>query len=150
MKAFVLFLMMILNHGVSLAQEEKTVHLHFSKDQYSFSYDSLNVMSISVKDENLNTAYAIDTSDPCLPFVAVNVKMPETAVFKNFAESSSNELVFDDVLLATNPVCLPTNVETIVNVPAKVPHYTKSHYPSAQVEYVMTTTMDGHSISLIP
>lgn len=146
MKKLVLLLLVILNIGVASAQETNTVHLSFSKDQYSFSYDLLNVLSINVKDENLSTAYGIDTSDPCIPFVAVNVKMPETAVFKNFTVSSSNELVFDDVLLATNPVCVPTNVEALANTPAKVPHYAKSHYPSAQVEYVMSTKMDGHSI----
>ena len=141
-KVLLILLMILIPIGMSSAQETMKLHLSFSKKQFAFSFDSTNVLKIEPGDAEFVSTYGCDANEPCLPWVTVNVSVPHGMLLGSLTHSASKTLIFKNVSVAANPVVVPTNeldaapVKTILN-------YLSPEYPSEQVRYIMSSTLDG-------
>lgn len=142
-RAFFMFMTSLLSLSVGVAGNVKTVKLDFSKQQFSFVKDEVG--AIEVASHGLVAGYDEDTSLPGLPLVAVNVGFPNGSLYGGVTETVTRQLIYDDVVVAANPVVQPTNYKGVV--PAKtLPVYEMSVYPNKAVDYVGTSTIDGYTI----
>ena len=142
-RVFFIFMTSLLSLSVGVAGNVKTVKLDFSKQQFSFVKDEVG--AIEVASHGLVAGYDEDTSLPGLPLVAVNVGFPNGSLYGGVTETVTRQLIYDDVVVAANPVVQPTNYKGVV--PAKtLPVYEMSVYPNKAVNYVGTSTIDGYTI----
>ena len=142
-RVFFMFMTSLLSLSVGVAGNVKTVKLDFSKQQFSFVKDEVG--AIEVASHGLVAGYDEDTSLPGLPLVAVNVGFPNGSLYGGVTETVTRQLIYDDVVVAANPVVQPTNYKGVV--PAKtLPVYEMSVYPNKAVDYVGTSTIDGYTI----
>lgn len=142
-RVFFIFMTSLLSLSVGVAGNVKTVRLDFSKQQFSFAKDEVG--AIEVASHGLVAGYDEDTSLPGLPLVAVNVGFPNGSLYGGVTETVTRQLIYDDVVVAANPVVQPTNYKGVV--PAKtLPVYEMSVYPNKAVNYVGTSTIDGYTI----
>lgn len=126
-----------------MANEMKTVKLTFNKQQFSFVKNSAGATEIAMRDGVFG--YGEDTSLPGFPLVAVNVRVPNGVEFEKLTETTTDEILFNDVVVAANPVNYPTNY--VGEQPqTTLPHYSSASYPSSNVHYVTTSTADGYTV----
>lgn len=142
-KLALLTIMLFLSFMVVNAENVKTVKLSFSKQQFSFLKNSVGATEIVSYD--LDAGYDSDTSLPGLPLVAVNIGVPNGTVFCGVEETVEKQLLFDDIVVAANPVSVPTNYEGPLPK-SVIPTYLKDLYPERKVQYVCTSKMDGYTI----
>lgn len=134
---------LIVSAITTMANDTKTVKLTFSKQQFSFVKNSAGATEIIMRDGVFG--YGEDTSLPGLPLVAVNVRVPNGVDFDGLTEAATKKILFNDVVVATNPVNYPTNY--VGEMPqATLPNYSATSYPSSNVQYVSTSTADGYTV----
>ena len=144
MKRIVFSILAFLLSVIAMSAESmKIVHLSFNKSQFSFIKDEFGAIEISAP--NMNAGYDSDSSQAGLPFISVNVGVPNGVEFENVSISKTSKLVSDGVVVAANPIEIPTNYDGVL--PKKsLPVYVQNHYPKESVKYVCTSIMDGYTI----
>lgn len=128
---------------VNVAENVKTVKLSFCKQQFSFVKDEVGAMEIV--SPKLVVSYGAEASQPGLPWISVNVGLPNGSIYKDVTETVTRNLLYNNIILAANPTPLPTNYEGLVSKKT-LPVYKMPTYPSKTVKYVGTSTMDGYTI----
>lgn len=131
----------------STAQDKnlvKTISVAFDANDFSLSYNSARTLVISTN--KLKTSYGDDINEPCLPFIPLNVLIPDNNSYLGFNMNSVKTLIKENVIIAANSIQLPTN--QCMNEPpiVKVPQYGNKTYPSSIASYVGTSVMDGYTI----
>ncbi len=119
--------------------------------QYSLEYDETE-FTYRVADGMLyigsnvhEISFDGDTLAPRLPLVSVSILIGPDETFQSFTSTDSKTAVGGNVLLAPNPVSLPTNVSPAMLRPILSVIYPGTTYPAGgQVEYTGTHTMDGY------
>lgn len=140
---FILAVVFFLSLTMANAESVKTVRLSFNKQQFSFTEDEVGALEVSVN--SLSSGYGSDYSQPGLPLIAVNVGIPEGTDFRGISTSIIKQQIYDNVVVAANPIAVPTSYEGAL--PKKtMPMYAEGLYPNENVQYVCTSTMDGYTI----
>lgn len=134
---------MLISAIAAMAGEMKTITLNFSKQQFSFVNNSVGAMEIAMSDGFVG--YGSDTSLPGLPLAAVNVRIPNGTSFGSMTESTQDELLFNNVVIAPNPTVYPGNYTGTIAKP-QMPQYSAANYPDKNVQYVTTSTADGYTV----
>lgn len=136
---FVLFAFVLgLNAGV-----KRTVDVRFDEEQFTLLTNPLGVVEIVPNASN--ATLGSDTSQPGLPLVPVNIRVPLGTNLNSVTESISKKVLLTNVDVAANPVSFPTNAVIETGVQG-VPAYVEKTYPAKSVEYVATSTMDGYTV----
>ena len=125
------------------AENVKTVKLSFNKEQFSFIKDEVGATEIVSHD--IDFGIGSDSAQPGLPLMSVNVWVPNGVEFDGISEVVDEQLLFEDIIVAANPICLPTNYDGILPKKA-LPIYSQSVYPKNKVQYVCTSKMDGYTV----
>lgn len=121
-------------------QAFKELSMQFDKKDFSFAKQGMYTHIIPQK---TNMVVWGDTIDPALPYLGVNVLINPTEEYDGITIESNNELVQTDVVIAPNPIPMPTNR---IEVSEKTRHveYKKAVYPNANMTYTGTHLMDGY------
>ena len=139
---FCLAIVVVLSTIVNAASF-KTIKLSFSKQQFSFVANEIGALEISCR--GLNAGFISDLMQPGLPFVAVNVGIPDGSDFCGVMEHLSTKVLFNDVVVAATPENFHADYNSAVSQKT-MPVYAQSSYPDKNVQYVCTDKMDGYSI----
>lgn len=78
-----IILTMLLSATTLFAEATQNLHLRFSQNQFSFTYDSWNVLTISPICDDYIFTYGDDTNEPCLPIMSLAVKVPKDRLHNN-------------------------------------------------------------------
>ena len=146
MKKLLSLLFALLLFVLAAPAAEKTLHLKFDKNQFSYHVDSCNLLTITVPNSCYMVTYDNNLNEPGLPLFSVDVKMPKGHIYKNHIVSFEKNVIFDNVLLSTNPISIPTSQYSSVEPTSASISYTKQKYPSAFVKYIMTTVVEDSAI----
>lgn len=138
-----IFSFLVLTHAV-WADNATTMTLNFEKEQFSFSKNAAGALEIGVQDASLMARYDERTDAPGLPWISVNVQVPLGTTIKDFSSSFSKNLLFEDIVIAENPIPLPTNVAFDLTAPTVLPQYKMSSFPTENVKYTTSSIKDGH------
>lgn len=141
MRKLRLLFLLVLFYTTTSPAATKQIKLVFNKNQFSFNFSDSNVLNISVTDCNLTYSFNDNTSEPGLPILSLDIKMPKGHSFRSVTQTSDKSLVFDDVLINTNPTPIPTSLNISANN-STIPHYIKAQYPSSNIKYTTTTTTE--------
>ena len=87
-KSLLFLLVMLIPIGMLSAQETKKLHLSFNKEQFIFAFDSADVLKVELNDAELVSTYGSDTSEPCLPWIDVEVPVTENMAFAGLTHSA--------------------------------------------------------------
>ena len=92
-----------------------------------------------------SVSYGEDVTEPGLPLVGIKVAIPKGAEFESLSVKGSKQILQSNVLLATNPLAVPTNATSqLPSLP--IPDYKDKVYPLNTVQYVSTNVMDGYKM----
>lgn len=141
-KLLLIIIAIIIPIGVIIAQETTKLHLSFSKEQFSFTFDSNHSLQISSNDVDVLSVYGGNTSEPCLPLVSIEIQVPQGTTFDGLTHTSSKKLIFEDVSVAANPNVIPTSSQAI-RVAEPYVKYSMPSYPINQIKNITTSTLDG-------
>lgn len=137
------FLLIAFLLAIPVSGEEKNVKLSFAKEQFAFANDENGALLISTNEHTV--VYGQDLDAPRLPFIPVNVLIPNDHVFNDVKISTEETLLYNDVEIAPIPECVPTGYD-VERVSKPTPNYKNIVYPSANVVYATTSVMDGYTI----
>lgn len=126
------------------AEEQKSITVSFDESAFSYVYDADSVLAII--DNKHNSVYDMDIQKPGLPMVPVNVRIPNDCTFAGVRGEAFKSLLYENVLIAHNPVCVSTNGRGNETVQVSSTSYKETVYPISNVEYITTSTMDGYTI----
>lgn len=143
-KCFLLTIVMALVAMVVCAENLKVVNLKFAKNQFSFVKNSVGTTLVSTSEYPF--WYEEDAVSPGLPLVSVNVRIPNGMEFKSVAVTMKDELLSENIIVATTPVAVPTNCSVMINNSTELPTYKKCSYPNENVRYLTTSHADGFTI----
>lgn len=129
--------------GTTNAQNEKLVELCFDKQQFSFVKDDFGDVRISTS--CLVAGYDSEYSLPGLPFVSVNVGIPNGVKYKGLSENFTKQLLYDNIIVASNPVPMVTDDKEKL-VQNTRPVYPHAVYPVENVRYLGADEIEGNTI----
>lgn len=138
-----IFLLIAFLLAIPVSGEEKNVKLSFVKDQFSFANDENGALLISTNEHAV--VYGQDLDAPRLPFISVNVLIPNNYVFNDVAISTEETLLYNNVEIAPIPECVPTGYDG-ERLLKPAPNNKNIVYPSTNVVYATTSVMDGYTI----
>lgn len=139
---FTFFVLIVFTAGLK-AVGTKTIDVCFSEEQFAFYTNPLGVIEIISKANNVTLES--DTTQPGLPFVPINIKVPLGTKPNVVNEKISKRLLLTDVVISTNPVTVPTNA-VIEPSTQSVPTYGKKAYPSNAVKFVAASDRNGYTV----
>ena len=142
MKKLLSFLTAILFslHGV---WGDEVTNFTFSKEQFSFTLDSLNRVHIVPVNDMMT--FGSDTSKPGLPFLPVNIAIGGSS-FSDVQFSFSKKLLMRNIVLSQNPQSFPTDeIKDIVDNP-RIINYGNITFPDSNVKYVRTSDIAGINV----
>lgn len=141
-KIFIALVLLIISIFSIKADETQIYSLSFNESQFSFKDNGAGALEIVYTDSVFTVGYDTDTSEPGLPWLGVDVQLPSGSLYKSFKVSSLRKSLFNDIVVAENPLPTPTN-QTITQTPTTaLPQYAKSVYPSVNVKYVASSIRD--------
>lgn len=141
-----LFFLLVASMQTAKADGTKTIPLSFSESQFSLSYNDAGALVIAPSDGTLFANYENDTSRPGLPWICVDIEMPLGTTLDDFSVSASNDLLYENVVVAANPTPIKTDGNWDQSSTVKFPQYADGLYPSENVRYVTTTVMEDRVI----
>ena len=143
MKKLIFSIITLISVLTANAECMKQIRLSFNKTQFAFVKDSIGTTRITTNEFAMN--YGSDISQPGLPFIAINVAVPNGAGFDGMDETHENELLFSNVVIARNPISIPNNYEG--NIPQlTLPTYEQSTYPNNNAKYVGTSHIGDYNV----
>lgn len=123
-----------------LGQKNMVYTVSFNKSDFSF--EKKGEMT-QIKSINANSVLWGDSLSPALPYVGVNILIPETRGYEDFIiEENSEELILSNVEIEPNPINVPTNQKQISN--SRSIKYLQPSYPLVRIEHTGTHIMDGY------
>lgn len=131
------FLVLIVFTAGLKAVGTKTIDVCFIEEQFAFYTNPLGVIEIISKANNVTLES--DTTQPGLPFVPINIKVPLGTKPNVVNEKISKRLLLTDVVISTNPVTVPTNA-VIEPSTQSVPTYGKKHIHQMRLNLLQQVT----------
>lgn len=119
-----------------MAVTETNRTISFSEAQFVFSFNTEGALEITTSDGNLIVGYDENPSEPSLPWISVNVTFPLGTQYEGFKTSAQERILRSDVVLAQNPIPVPTDSEAGIYQTNSLPQYDNTTYPSEHVRYV--------------
>lgn len=126
-----------------LAGNVKKVSVTFNKNDFTLSMNSNDLLDIMSNKQV--ASYGEDVSEPGLPFIPVNVLVPEGSSFAGLTVSVSKSLIRENVTVSTNPRMMPT-IKSAQKIAENLPKYANKVYPTSSGVYKCTSCMDGYTI----
>lgn len=142
MKKVISFIALLLYLLTANAESTKTIRLSFAKHQFSFIE---NAFGTKIIPNSIMATYSTDANKPGLPLISVNIGLPKGVIFKNVRETVSEELILNNIVIATNPRAIPTNFNGQLSSPKK-PTYNESTYPNENVQYIGTSEIGNYTM----
>lgn len=125
----------------------KSRTLSYQESQFTYIFNSVGALEISpASDSKLLMGFDDDTSKPQLPWISVDIAFPLGTTFKNFSVSTIERRIKENVMLAQNPTFLPTDDTLIPSNATSLPQYLGSVYPSENVRYITSSTLEDSVI----
>ena len=125
------------------ADNVKTIDISFDVKDFNMTHNESGLLEISSTKHSVS--YGEDVTEPGLPLVGIKVAIPKESEFESLSVKGSKQVLQSNVLLATNPLAVPTNAVSHSSS-LSVPDYMDKVYPSNTVEYVSTNVMDGYKM----
>ena len=125
------------------ADNVKTIDISFDVKDFNMTHNESGLLEISSTKHSVS--YGEDVTEPGLPLVGMKVAIPKESEFESLSVKGSKNILQSNVLLATNPLAVPTNAVSHSSS-LSVPDYMDKVYPSNTVEYVSTNVMDGYKM----
>lgn len=129
----------------SFAYNQQTFSLKFNEKDFSYSYDQNGNLTIST--QKFICCYGNDSSEPGLPLIPINIRIPNNCQYKGFSETETNKTLLNNVVVATNPQIIPTNNTNNYSDYSESVNYTKETYPSSKVNFIELSTFDNYTIA---
>lgn len=140
---FLIFTLSFLTQKVE-ADETTTITISFDKEQFVFAQNDAGALEVTVADENMVAGWNDEVNTPGLPWISVNVQVPLGMAYKSFSASISKNKLFDNVVVAENPVPVPTSMAFDLAGFTTLPQYGIMSYPSENVRYTNSSIEDTH------
>lgn len=109
---FTLFILAItLAFGYSSAQEDKKIiTVTFDDDKFTLVHEDSGSIFICSNDEDV--CYSSNSALPCLPYVSVNICIPNGYYYYTKYEiSEGTGIVYPNVKLSSNPIVVPSSYD---------------------------------------
>jgi len=117
-------------------QGTKKLSLKFDAKDFELLKDEAgNCIVIS---NTLDYSFKTDTLLPALPYVGINVLISNNEAYLSHSIADYKSLICDNVIVANNPVCLPTNMPPQEANMHEIPPLSSGIYPNSNVDYVGT------------
>jgi len=117
---------------------QKEYSISFDKDDFTFK-ESENGYYILLDDNNYFLLE--DTTLPALPYISVNILIPEDTDIENISVAKTEMEILKNVNIASNPPLMPTS-GLFQQATSKVT-YTEDKYPDENVQLQSKNTMQG-------
>ncbi len=123
----------------------------YSKDNYNitFSQDEFTLKKSAsgyyIQTDNIDYILLEDTTLPALPYLGVDILLPEGKSIGNISVSKTVEKIADDIVMAPNPIVIPTNTVSQKNIP--ITRYTKDIYPDKNVQFQAVNRIQSYSFA---
>lgn len=138
-----LIVMLLVPLQMCLAGNVKKISVTFNKNDFTLSMNSRGLLDI-ISNKQV-ASYGEDISEPGLPLIPVNVLIPEGKSFAGLTVLASKSLIRENVVIASNPKMMPTNV-AIQEVSEDLPKYANKVFPASSGVYKCTSCMDGYTL----
>lgn len=118
--------MLIVSIVASASEFSKELNISFTKEMFSFSQLSTNLVNISTN--KFIFSYEEDTSTPCLPLIPIDVKVPYGSIVNSYNVGIKKELLYNGIVIAPNTQPIPDYIATDERVNVTVPKYTQESH----------------------
>ena len=142
LKQFITFIALFIGLHCANAQCNYKVSLSYNEKDFSFSAG--NDGALLIESDKYTSSFKEDDSEPGLPLIPANVLIPKGSTYTGFSIESTKHEIFDNVLIASNPLPKPTNVTATINT--KPIQYSKTSYPNSNVEFIEKSDFDGYTM----
>ena len=126
------------------ATEVKTISITYDYSDFIMAYNNSGALVIDSHKHSIS--YKEKSDEPGIPFIPLNVLIPNNSSYNSMNVSVDPKLVMEDVVLASNPISTSTFNHEDVQSLAKTYNYSNRRFPSSCVEYVGTSIADGYTI----
>ncbi len=132
----------ILQQTVNATNITRQYSLEYNETDFKYNIvDSMLYIGSNVHEISFDG----DTLAPRLPLVSASILIGPDETFQSFSCADTKTTISSNVMLAPNPITLPTNVSPAMLHPILSVIYPGTTYPAGgQVEYTGTHTMDGY------
>jgi hypothetical protein len=140
---FILASLMLLPLFV-FGQSVKHISLSFNQDDFRYIHDEDGHLVITTN--VYNYSLKSDTVIPALPYIGYSILIKNTESYDSHTCSCSKNLLQRNIMMAPNPIEIPTNmVPPIANQNVSV-SYNPQKYPQQYVEYVGKDDCNGYRL----
>ena len=129
---------------VSKAQKVQSIELNFDRNDFSFTKNGNGTLSIN--SDKYICGYDSSTAEPALPLIPINIRVPHGSSYKGVLETSTPNLVCNNVIVEKNSVMIPTNSSITIDTSKDSIRYASEVYPQANLQFVEMSDFDGYSI----
>lgn len=147
MKHFLILTLAFISFAeLAMADSTKTMTISFKEDQFSFLQNDVGALEIIPTSKDLSVGFEENGEDPGLPWVAVDVKIPLDSTYNGVSATMSQRMLFENVVVAENPTVIYTDSIATETSLISLPVYKAAAYPTENVRYVMSSTMNDHVV----
>ena len=115
---------------IILPGNSENFSLSFNKENFTFKLNSNGYVEISTV--NYVSAYLSNNLEPALPYIPINIRIPDGKKISDFGFSTSKSLICRNKMLSPTPIQLPTN-SFVPTIEKKAPNYSEKFYPKENV-----------------
>lgn len=138
-RLLVLIILQTIYMCFAIAQSHLNVVLRFNPSDFW-----LNENKTIIQTESHTFVYLSDTQKPAIPYIPIQVLIPDSQKYDGFTYAKTKDSFADNVILAPNPIEKPTNSESIVHT--KREKYAGTQYPEENIIYTGKNCYGNYSV----